>query len=93
MPIPVKARIVVRPAAVRASSGSGVGLSPISPSPAGTYMTAVLTVDGTGRVLAAKRDDDRNTRNDLAIVWASLNQHNVAHESLTSAGVVGGIRT
>jgi hypothetical protein len=56
-------------------------------------MTAVLTVDGTGRVLAAKRDDDRNTRNDLAIVWASLNQHNVAHESLTSAGVVGGIRT
>lgn len=84
-------RMIVR-AAVK-NFGGGSSLSALSPSPAGNYLSAFVTIDEFGRITSAVRNENTVTRNDLMMLVESIGKLRSAIEAMSAAGVFGGVRT
>lgn len=78
------AEITVENNVVTITVGSiGGGLTPLNPSPAGTYGFASITVDGYGRVTSATQNND--------VASATTQQQILVTVDIINAALIGGI--
>jgi hypothetical protein len=66
----------------------GVGYAPLSPSPAGTFSPAAITVDEFGRVTAAAQALNVATETTLQLVLSDLDY---IQYQLDGGGITGGV--